>query len=328
MNILAIISLGNKIGSGHYGRTLNLVERLKDKNSNILFLFNRKYNFKKDNIKTNFDFCNFNHKKSLISKISEFNPNLIILDSYILNYKTKKKIYEINKNVLTIDDNLNQKHICKYYLNYNIFDKRLKKKLRLNVKSKKNFLGPQFFLSGKYFHKKTKINSKQVLIFLGSTNEDGILEKTLDLLNDKIFHQFKFTVILSKFRKIKINKGLLNFKFYKNMAQKNYLKLLSKSTYFITSGGVSSWDGLTLKKKLLVFATANNQLNSIKNLKKLKVLNYMGKSRNFNHKKNKVKLINYLIKSKSKIYTNNINKLNIGKKLKYLISYLKKNDEK
>ena len=52
---------------------------------------------------------------------------------------------------------------------------------------------------------------------------------------------------------------------------------MAKSKYFITSGGVSTWEGLSLKKNMLIISTADNQVNNLDNLQRYKVANYVGK---------------------------------------------------
>ena len=47
MKILAIISHGKKIGSGHFGRTLKFISKFDYKKNEILFILNKKYKFKR-----------------------------------------------------------------------------------------------------------------------------------------------------------------------------------------------------------------------------------------------------------------------------------------
>lgn len=325
MKILAIVSLGEKIGSGHFGRTLKLIEEINEKKNKTLFILNKKHKINITKNHFNYYFTNFNSQKKIINLISKFNPTLIILDSYILPYSLKKKIYRINKNILVIDDNLEKKHICKYYVNYNLLNAKLSKKIKQNVKSKKNFIGPSYFFLKKSENKNIKIKKKQVLIFLGSTNENNILEKTLSILKKKEFIKFSFKVILGNFSKTKTKnktKKYNNFEFFKTMSHKKYLRTLAKSNYFISSGGVSVWEGLSLKKKLMVILTAKNQTNNVKNLKKSKIINYIGNAKNFEYKNKQKLFYKYFFKN----VQNNLNKIKIGDKFKYLITELKKNE--
>ena len=286
MKILAIISHGKKIGSGHFGRALKFISKFNYKENEILFIFNKKYICKKLKKKYKFDYCNFSSQKLILKKISKFNPDLILIDSYILTYDLKKKIYRLNNNILVIDDNVNQKHICKYYLNYNFFDNALKRKLKQNIKSEKNFIGPKYFFFDNSSLKKVKKINNQVLIFLGSTNENSILEKTVSIIKNKIFRKLRFYIILGNFSKPKIKKSSNNLKFFRTLSQKKYLGIMAKSKYFITSGGVSTWEGLSLKKNMLIVSTADNQVNNLNNLQRYKVINYVGKSKHFDFKSN------------------------------------------
>ncbi len=328
MKILAIVSLGKGVGSGHYGRTIKLINHLKEKKSKILFILNKKEKFKKLDNNFKFDFENFKNEGSVLKKILDFDPDLIILDSYILSYSLNKKIYKINENIISIDDNLNKRHICKYYINYNFIDKNLKEKIFQKVYSKKKFIGPKYFFSSNLNLIGKKFKRGQVLIFLGSTNENKILEKVLSIFNNKKFNKLNFKIILGSYCKVNIKSlKIKNFKIYKTLPQKKYLNILSNSEFFITSGGVSVWEGLIFKKKMIVISTANNQLNNLKNLKEEKIINYVGKSKNFNHNKNKKKIFNFFSKRNSNIMLKDMNKFKIGKKFKELIFIIKKNYE-
>jgi spore coat polysaccharide biosynthesis predicted glycosyltransferase SpsG len=328
MKILAIISLGIGVGSGHFSRTLKLINELKKRDNKVLFIFNKKEKFENLDKNFKFDFTNFRNKNIILDKISEFNPNLIILDSYIISYDLNKKIYELNKNIISIDDNLSKKHICKYYINYNFVDKKLKMKFSQKIHSKNNFIGPKYFFSDHFNSKNKKSKKNQVLIFLGSTNENNILGKILPIFRDKSFDNFEFKIISGRFNNKKLkNLGIKKLKIYRSLPQKEYLNLLSNSEFYVTSGGVSAWEGLVFKKKMLVISTANNQLNNLRHLKENKLINYIGASKNFNYKKNKKNIIDFFFKKTSNSLIRNMNKFKIAKKFKHMTNVIKRNYE-
>ena len=328
MKILALISLGIGIGSGHFSRTLKLINQLKDKKNKVLFIFNKKEEFKNIDKNFKFDFTNFHNESLILNKISKFSPDLIILDSYIISYNLNKEIYKINKNIISIDDNLNKKHICKYYINYNFKDKKFKSKLNQKIYSKNNFIGPKYFFSDYSSLIQKKIKKKQILVFLGSTNENNILSKILPICQDKKLSNFKFKIISGQFNDKKFkNYEIKNLKIYKSLPQKKYLNLLSNSEFYITSGGVSAWEGLAFKKKMLVISTASNQLNNLRHLKENKLINYIGTSKNFNYKKNKKKIINFFFNKNSNLLIKNMNKFKVAQKFKHLVYVIKRNYE-
>lgn len=327
MKILALISLGIGVGSGHLSRSLKLIDQLKGKNKkDVLFILNKKVYFKDKNYQ--FDFANFKKENLILKKILRFKPNLIIIDSYILSYKLNKKIYNLNKNIISIDDNLKKKHICKYYINYNFLSKNLQKTIGKKVISENNFIGPKYFFSNNQNSGNFKNNKKKVLVFLGSTNEDNILRKVLPIFENKKFDNFNFKIISGKFNNKKFKKfKIKNYKVYKSLSQKKYLEILSKSEFYITSGGVSVWEGLAFKKKMLVISTANNQLKNLNHLKENKLINYIGSSKKFTYKKNIRKIDDFFFKNDLNLLIKNINKFKIAQKFKYFINMVRKNYE-
>ena len=325
MKILAVISLGFGIGSGHLSRTLKLISQFKKKN--VLFIFNQKEKIR--GLKKNFNIfsTNFENKKKILNKISNFKPDLIILDSYVISYDLNQEIYKLNKNIISIDDNLNKKHICKYYINYNFIDKKFKKRLSQNIDAKKKFIGPKYFFANHLNSIIKKPIKNNVLIFLGSTNENNILGKILPFFKDVRFYNFKFEIILGRFNDKKYkNLKIKNLKIYKSLPHEKYLTLLSKCDFFISSGGVSVWEGLSLKKKMLVISTADNQLNNLKHLKKNKLIKYVGSSKKFNVSY-KEKITNFFFNKSSDMLVKNIDKFEIAKKFKFMINVIKRDNE-
>ena len=118
MNLVSIVSSGRNIGSGHLGRTIKLNQyfRYRKKNINSYFITNND-DAKEQIIKFNFNHINidFRNDAKILDQLEKIRPKLIILDTYLLKNKIKRKIFKKYKEVLVIDDGYEKKHFCKYY---------------------------------------------------------------------------------------------------------------------------------------------------------------------------------------------------------------------
>ncbi len=60
----------------------------------------------------------YNHN-NLFNILKNLNPKYIFIDSYLLSFNIRKKIYDHFKNTIIIEDQIKNKQIGKIYINYN-----------------------------------------------------------------------------------------------------------------------------------------------------------------------------------------------------------------
>ena len=158
------------VGFGHYYRSLVLYKELKFQKLRPFFLFNKK---KKKfispyikNIKIEFFEKNFSkNSEKIIKFLEQKKVNLVIIDSYKLNYNFEKKIRN-NFFSVSIDDKLNN-HSTNL-----VFNSRLDQNLKeYENKSSRWYFGKDFVLFNRAQKKKVKSNYlKKILIHAGGAD--------------------------------------------------------------------------------------------------------------------------------------------------------------
>ena len=164
MKLFFKVSFGDGIGLGHIKRCLNLANYLQSNFSITFLIINN--NLKDENIidKKKFKVMYSKSNNEILKKSKYiFNSNeynFLIIDDYSIDYNWEKKIYKYVNKLFVIDDFINRKHYCDYYLNQNVTNKDIKKSLITKSNNTSFFLGSKYALLDKnynfYFNKKKK----------------------------------------------------------------------------------------------------------------------------------------------------------------------------
>lgn len=329
-NIIFFYDSGKKIGSGHFNRCLTFSKYILKHSSKYKFFFvsNDKTFFRTIlNSGSNFIYLKDKNYQSFYNILKKLNPKYIFIDSYLLNFSTKKKIYDDFKNTIIIEDEIKDNQIGKIYINYNynFIDKEKNKKLKF----KKKFIGYKFFFKNiKYFFYKPKnLNKiKNILIYFGSTKNTNLIKNILEIFSNKKFKELNFKIVLGKYENIdfkkKFNKE--NYFYFKDLNNEEFLKLTSKCQIAIGSGGVSCWERMYLGLVNFVIITAKNQSFAINQMHKSNFIYKLGTKKNIN-KKLLSKKLNKVIFDKSllkKIYGKS-SKILLKNEIFKIISHLK-----
>ncbi len=308
MNILIRTNSSYKIGLGHLMRTLVLAKRYKD--SNIIFACeNLEGNFNHKVVEEGFYLVNIksNSSDELISLIKDYSTDLLVVDSYDINYNFEKKIKQNTKvKVLSFDDTY-ERHYCDILLNTSISAN--KKKYKDLVPShcevltglKYSLVRDEFLYlkqRKKYFYK-----PKRVFLAMGGADHTNLNIKILEVLKEmKIFEVHVVTTTSNNSLKT------LERYFYKNKFVKLYVnsnkiaEIMNLCDFAIITPSVTISEVLSLNMPFIAIKTALNQ-NSIS---KFLVRNRFFVLDKFNKKILKNKLIKM---QKKKHYINIYNKI-------------------
>lgn len=281
-NIVFIYDSGKKIGSGHFGRCLNFSKYISKIYPDYKFYFiskDKTFSKKILNKKNKFLFLKKNNYKILLGILKSIDPRYIFIDSYLLSFFFKKKIYDNFKNTIIIEDQIKSKQIGKIYINYNY--NSIEKTKNQILKFEKKFIGYKYFIKNtKYLnYKPKKLNGiRRILIYFGSTKNTILLKNVLNILSNEKFNKINFKIVLGKFENYNFKKNFSkkNFYFFKDLSNEDFLKISSTCQLSIGSGGVSCWERIFLGLINFVIVTAKNQSYSSNQMSKLKYIHKLG----------------------------------------------------
>lgn len=270
-----------EIGTGHLYRSIIIAKFLKKKfllkpnqivfvvktkgkygkNLNVL----KKYNFKIISLNSNIE----DYSKEEANFLNEIKANLLIIDRLgkltKTFYKTIKNNYR--KKIIIDDSSINRK----------FFD------LSLNglIQNVPTFRGSKIgykYLILDIFNKKNLIikknNLRNTFIFFGGFDSKNLSSRVVNLLN-KI--DFRLNIFLPSvyYDLIKINKSKHKIIFFK---PEDYFKTLLNSNIVIMAGGISLFDAILNKKKIICIPQYKHQEYNAKKIEKTKAINYISPS--------------------------------------------------
>lgn len=300
MNIIFRVDSYEAIGSGHLMRCLNLADQLS-KSNNIWFLTiashyslelikRRGYkllpieNFLRG-MQSKEEILNQDALKSIsLIKENDINADLLIVDSYALDISWEKKLRNFTKKIFVIDDLANRKHSCDMLLDQNLFENMESRYKLLTQKNTELLLGPHYAILGKEFSSKRNNitfrsnNIKKVLISFGGVDEHNFTGKLIKHLQSDKFKDIHFDVAITDnfvFLDELISMNTPdNFSLHRNMD--SLALLMKKNDIAIGAGGTTTWERLSMALPSIVITVSDNQVESIKLLNKMNLINWLG----------------------------------------------------
>jgi len=245
MKALILTEAGKRIGFGHISRCIGLYQGLKEKNIDIELIVNA-------DSSTNHLLKGINHKRINWLKNSEIifkkleSIDIAIIDSYLADLDFYKKVSEIVKIPVYIDDYKRLDYPKGVVINPSIYGNKLNypKKDGINY-----LLGKDYIILRKEFWQipKKKINKKikNVLITFGGINHQKLAKKIAKHLKNK----FNFNTYI-----VEPNK---------NLSAKDMLKLMLKADLCISGGGQTTYELAWIGVPTIGICFADNQLNNL-----------------------------------------------------------------
>lgn len=276
MNILFRADSSSSIGTGHIMRDLVLAQQYAD--ANIIFATQDL----SGNIDKKIEDAGYKVKKlksnrvnELIKLVKKLDIDLLVIDSYDIDYKYEKKLkLKTDVKVMVLDDTY-QKHYCDILLNHNIYADAKKykdlvpKNCELKCGAKYTLLREEFIKAKKKKYKKA--DKSTIFLAMGGADTTN--------LNIKILK------VLKKFKNVKVylvttdaNKHLDKLKNYckkkkhikLHINSKKVAKLMAKSHLAIVTPSVVLNEVYFMGLPFLAIQTAKNQKYMVKYIKKLK----------------------------------------------------------
>tara|TARA_B100001094_G_C18194704_1_gene809863 strand:- start:3584 stop:4603 length:1020 start_codon:yes stop_codon:yes gene_type:complete len=281
-------SLSNKIGTGHFFRTMNLAKKFLSKNAKIFFII-RDIKLQTDLVKKNFNSrllkktIFVKDEKAEIRLLQKNKATNLFIDDPNFNIQLQKKYKKIIKGKLILYQDIPKKNFADIILNHNYI--KNPKKIYKNLSKEK----VQLFTNIKFFPKEIykKINKKskkiRILVFFGGLANKKLLNFVLSFLNKNVDGNLRVNCFTGHFSKdLNIfKKKFKNIEFQKSQKQSFYHYQLRKSDLFIGAGGTSLIESLINGIPSIVFCTAKNQIYNCKNLSKDKYIIFIKDKKSF-----------------------------------------------
>jgi len=286
-----------ELGYGHLFRSIVIANELKKKfkinSKKIAFLIKvkkdfsksykilKKYNFKILPVDSNVK----DYSKNEAEYFKNIRANLLILDR--LGKIKKDFFYQVSDNFkkkIIIDDSSK---------NRELFDLSLNPLIQNVAKVKNSNVGYNYMILNPQCHLKNKYKLNNIFLFFGGHDHKNISNRIIKLLN-QIKKKFKVFVPILYKKKFKNIYSFHKIEYYSSV--KFYEKLRS-SNIAITSGGLSLFDSILYKKKIICIPQYKHQHINAKKLSKLCAINLLNLDNN-NFEINFLKLFNKVYYSK------------------------------
>ena len=259
MNILFRADSSSTIGTGHIMRDLVLAKRYKD--SNIVFATqNLKGNLNSKIFESGYsvETLDDNSMDEFQQVIDKYNPDLVVIDSYNIDYKFEKKLKTQNPKLklLSFDDTY-EKHHCDIVLNHNISanEKRYKGLVPEYCELR---CGLEYTLLRDEFIEQKK--SKSIFLAMGGADHSNLNIDILKVLED--FKNIDINLVtttanqnLEKLKEFTKNKDWIEL--YINSDK--IAKLMRISDFAIVSPSVTLNEVFFMELPFIAIKTADNQ---------------------------------------------------------------------
>ena len=271
MKIFIRVDASITIGTGHLNRCLNLADALRLEGCQSLFAINNaSLDLQKKITKRGHEVANLGGKFSAISDIfdpinteqqlldakncseliEKYQPDLLIVDHYNLDYRWERRLQSMTKKILVIDDLANRKHECSFLLDQTPI-RNSEDYVHLVDLSTLLLIGPQYtilhpdFKSYRNKNIEPPISRNNFLIGIGGLDSNNLIPKILAFLEGKPnLEHYEINVVISSMApQIKLLEKIIkssSLRIRLNIEAENFAKLLALSNFAICAGGLMS----------------------------------------------------------------------------------------
>lgn len=277
MKILVLTEGGKGIGFGHITRCMSLCQAFEAKRIQSEFIVNG------DEIAKNLlqghknRIVNWLKEDALVSLIE--GVNIVIIDSYLAEAETYRKISEIAENLACIDDNKRLDYPKGFVVNSAIYANELDYPKRDGIIY---LLGARYMLLRKEFwdtHKKEiKDKIETILVTFGGDDSRNMTPKILRLLKKRYPLTYKKVIIGGGFKNRHEIEMLRDKKteFLYNLDARGMRKAMQESDIAVTAGGQTLYEFAAIGLPAIGICVAGNQLNNLKGWQKAGFVEYAG----------------------------------------------------
>jgi UDP-2,4-diacetamido-2,4,6-trideoxy-beta-L-altropyranose hydrolase len=271
MRIFIRVDASKDIGTGHLYRCLNLADALRQKGCQSLFAINsadldlQAKISKRGHIAVNLgsNYITFTNSigpasieqqlldvKNCYELIEKYQPDLLIVDHYNLDYNWERMLKPIVKKILVIDDLANRKHDCSFLLDQTPVRIASDYKNLVEVDTQL-LIGPQYTILNPDFNNFRNRNiekppsSNNILVGMGGLDSNNLIPKILTYLERKTeLSLYGINIVISSMApQIKFLEKIArssSLRIRLNVETENFAQVLAMSDFAISAGGLMS----------------------------------------------------------------------------------------
>lgn len=266
MKVFILTEGGSDIGFGHITRCISLYQAFKERGIIPWFIVNGDESVKDLLIGKNCTIFNWLEKQEkLIELLKE--GDITIIDSYLADFELYKKISEVTKIPVYIDDTKRIDYPKGIVVNGGINAERLNYPIKDDVKY---LLGTEYIPLRKEFHdvpaKEIKDNIESIMITMGGNDIKNITPKILRILTEDYPNIVKKVVIGKGFTNIedieRVKDSKTELLLYPDA--EGMRRIMFESDIAISAGGQTLYELASVGVPTVAVAVADNQLNNVK----------------------------------------------------------------
>jgi UDP-2,4-diacetamido-2,4,6-trideoxy-beta-L-altropyranose hydrolase len=205
------------------------------------------------------------------SFLSEINPDLLVVDSYSLDYQWELKVKKYCRFLLVIDDLANRRHACEILLDQNFgrvisdYYQLVSEKCQLLCGSDYALLRPEFSrLRTESLKKRDYIKCHKLLITMGGSDIDNATSSILlGLKENSKSSQLAITVVMGQsavwVREVQNLAANLSLNIEIKFAVPNMAELMMQNDVAIGAAGSTSWERCCMGLPTFMVVLAENQ---------------------------------------------------------------------
>jgi UDP-2,4-diacetamido-2,4,6-trideoxy-beta-L-altropyranose hydrolase len=282
---VTIVTEGSKfIGFGHITRCTSLYQAFEEKDILPVFIINGDGTVKDLLYDKHYEIFNWlDNKNKLFDSIRD--ADIVIIDSYIAEYKIYENASQLTKILACIDDNRRIEYPGGFIINGTIYAEDLNYPKRKDVTY---LLGSKYIPLRKEFwdvpEKEIKENIQTVMVTFGGDDARNMTPGILKLLEENFPKLIKKVIIGKGFKNIERIESLKNDKteliYYPNT--EDMKRVMLESDIAISAGGQTLYELARVGVPTIAIAVADNQMNNVKGWQKTGFIEYAGWWKNEN----------------------------------------------